>query len=77
MKLLRTKMNSNLKNYVGDYYHINNSLELLHDLNRKQDPKQKPGPTHLHLDESNTLFVDLETMMKSMVHFYKFTPKGM
>ena len=25
VSLLRTEMNGNLKNYIGDYYHINNS----------------------------------------------------
>jgi len=70
-------MNLNLKKYVGDYYHINNSMELPHDSNKKQDPKQKPDPTHLHLDESNTLFVDLEIVMKSMVRSYKFTHESM
>lgn len=67
-------MNGNLKKYIGDYYHINNSWEVPKKPN--EDIKKRTCPTHLHLDESNNLFVDVETVQRSMVKMYAITPEG-
>ena len=68
-------MNGNLKKYISDYYHINNSWAI--PLKAGEDPKDQTSPSHLHLDESNNLFVDVETVQQSMVKLYEFTPEGM
>jgi len=67
-------MNGNLKNYIGDYYHINNSWQI--PVKAGEDPKKRITPTHLHLDENNTLFVDVETVQRSMVKLYDITLEG-
>jgi hypothetical protein len=72
-------MNSQLEKYVGRYHYINETYSIpMGSSRRKQkDPMaEQSGPTHLHLNESNTIFVDLETVQRAMVHFYHVTPKG-
>ncbi|KAG0595634.1 hypothetical protein M758_UG183700 [Ceratodon purpureus] len=71
VSLLRTEMNGNLKNYIGDYYHINNSWQI--PVKAGEDPKKRNTPTHLHLNENNTLFVDVETVQRSIVKLYDIT----
>lgn len=34
---MQTEMNGNLKNYIGDYYHINNSWQI--PVKAGEDPK--------------------------------------
>lgn len=68
-------MNGNLKKYIGDYYHINNSWVV--PLKLGDDPKKRTTPTHIHFDETNNLFVDVEMVQRSMVKFYEFTTEGM
>jgi hypothetical protein len=37
---------------------------------------KRTGPTHLHLEESNNLFVDLERVQQSMLRHYEVTAAG-
>lgn len=74
MGLLQTKLNANLEDYIGDYYHISNSWEI--PVKANEDPKKRIGPTHLHLDDRNNLFADLETVQRVMVQHYKMTTEG-
>jgi hypothetical protein len=72
-------MNSQLEKYVGRYHYINDTYSIPRGSSRKKqkDPMaERSGPTNLNLNESNTIFVDLETMQRAMVHFYHVTPKG-
>lgn len=67
-------MNSKLSNFVGDYIHISNSWEI--PMRAHEDPKKRTGPSHLHLNELNNLFVDLESVQRSMVRHYDITTTG-
>ena len=65
-------MNSKLIDFVGEYYSINNSLEILQDSKSK-----KKEPIHVKLTENNSLFVDIEQVQRTMVQSYHITPTGM
>lgn len=71
VSLLRKELNSKLRDFVGDYYPIKNTLEIM------PGPKsKKKEPMQIELNENNSLFVDVETVQKTMVQLYKFTPAG-
>jgi len=65
-------MNAKLQDFVGDYYSINNNLEIMPGPRSK-----KKEPSRLKLNENNSLFVDIEVVQRMMVHLYDFTPTGM
>lgn len=73
--LLRTKLNDNLRDYIGDYFHLENSFPI--PLGPNEDALKQTSPTHLNLDKSNNLFVDLEVVQRSMVKYYNITMEGM
>lgn len=71
-------MNSKLVDLVGQYTHINKSLEIA-DENNKLVAKGK-GKGHqydkLVLNDKNTLFTDVEVVQRSIVKVYGITPEG-
>ena len=72
VSLLQKQMNSKLIDFAGEYYSINNSLEIL------QDPKSKKKETiHVKLTGYNSFFVDIEQIQRTMVQLYHITPTGM
>lgn len=72
VSLLRKEMNAKLADFVGEYYPIINTLEI------PPAPRSKKKESMLiELNEHNSLFVDVETVQKTMVQLYKFTPAGM
>jgi hypothetical protein len=73
--LLQSEFNSNLRNYIGDYFHLETSYEI--PLKPNEDPKNWTGPIHLHLNASNNLFVDLKVVQRSMVKHYNIMAEGM
>jgi hypothetical protein len=68
---LRTEMNLKLRDYVGDYYAIRNTLEILPGLRAKNK-----DPERLTLNENNSIFVDVEAVQRTMVTLYGITPLG-
>ena len=68
------KLNSKLQDYTGECYHINDLWEI--PVVSGEDPKKHTGPTHLHLDETNNLFVDVEIVQRSIVRHYDVTLAG-
>lgn len=73
--LLRTELKDNLRDYIGDYSHSENSFPI--PLGSNEDELKRISPTHLNLDRSNNLFDDLEVVQRSMVKYYNITTEGM
>ena len=78
VSLLRTELNSRLKDLVGDYYHIDNMLELVApaSVTNGKGKKKNPDISRVVLTTKNSLFVDIEVVQRTMVKLYKFTTEG-
>lgn len=63
VSLFRQELNSKFRDFVGDYYSINNELEI--PPNSKSKKKES---TRLKLNDNNSLFVDIEGVQKTMVN---------
>lgn len=76
--LLRTELNSKLKDLVGDYYYIDSTLELLAQVSvtNAKGRKKKSEITRVVLTKKNSLFVDIEVVQRTMVKLYGFTTEG-
>ena len=68
---LRTEMNLKLRDYVGDYYAIRNTLEILLGSRAKNKDLE-----HLALNENNSIFVDVKAIQRTMVTLYRITLLG-
>jgi hypothetical protein len=69
--VLRQILNLKLDEYVGEYYSIEDTLEI-----QPPSKSKKKEPIKVILNDSNTLFVDLERVQQTMVKMYDITPKG-
>ena len=76
--MLQIELNSRLKDLVGDYYHIDSTLELvaLASVTNGKGKKKKPNISRVVLTTKNSLFVDIEVVQRMMVKLYKFTTEG-
>jgi len=72
VSILRKEMNSKLSDFVGQYYSINNFLDI-----SSQAKSKNKQPDHVQLTAKNSLFVDIEQMQRTMVQLYRITPEGM
>lgn len=70
ISLLRLSMNAKLKEFVGDYYSINDTMETL------SRPKSRKNE-RIELNNHNSFFVDIEAVQKTMILLYKITTSGM
>lgn len=78
VKLLRSELNSKLKDLIGDYYHIDSTLEMVAQVpvTNAKGRKKKSEITRVVLTSKNNLFVDIEVVQKTMVKLYGFTTEG-
>lgn len=74
--MLRTELNSKLKDLVGDYYSIDNTLELVTQVPTTKGKKKKSEIERVVLTSKNSLFVDIKAVQRSMVKLYGFTTEG-
>jgi len=70
VSLLRRELNSKFKDFVGEYYSINNQVVISPFAKSKKKESVK-----LKLDEFNSLFVDVEQVQRTMVNLYRITPE--
>jgi len=64
-------LNLKLQEYVGDYYSINDTLEITPIAKAKTKELVK-----VLLNSQNSLFVDVEQVQCTMVELYDVKPKG-
>ncbi len=78
VSLLQTELHSKLKDLVGDYYHINSTLEIQSkaSMTSTKGKKRKAEITRVILTAKNSLFVDIEHVQRTMVKLYGFTTEG-
>ena len=67
-------MNKKLPQYIGEYYYIEGRLT-------SQEPSKKgtfalDATKDMVVTDRNSIFVDLEVVQRSMVHFYNITQEG-
>ena len=68
-------LNMKLKDFVGDYYHINNTHEVAP---ARTSSKTKNGKDNMIvLNDKNTFFADIEVVQRTMVALYGITEEGM
>ena len=72
MSIVKNILNLELKDYVRDYFFINNILEISQA--RKLKDKE---PLKVSLNDSNSIFVNVEQIQLTMVELYSLTPKGL
>ena len=68
---LRTKLNSKLHEFVGEYYHIDDNLVI-----PPNSKSKKKKPQQIVLNEMNSIFVDVEAVQRTMVRLYEIAPEG-
>jgi hypothetical protein len=74
--LRRRELNSNLKEFVRQYYHINNSLEVEARKSRLEKRKAKGLQYEkIILTEKNTFFIDVEVVQRTIVKLYGIKSK--
>jgi len=78
VSLLRTELNSKLKDLIGEYYYIDSTLELVAQVpvTNAKGKKKKSEITRVVLTSKNSLFVDIEVVQRTMVKLYGFTTEG-
>jgi len=71
-------MNGKLKDLVGEYYHIDSTLEIVSQvpMPNAKGRKKKKEITRVVLSSKNYLFVDIEVVQRTMVKLYGFTTEG-
>ena len=76
--MLRRELNSKLKDLVGEYYHVESTLELETQATctNGRAKKKKPDISRVVLTSKNNLFVDIEVVQRTMVKLYGFTTQG-
>jgi len=64
VSLLLTELNSKLKDLVGEYYYIDNTLEIESQVpvTNAKGRKKKSEVTRVVLAKKNSLFVDIEVL---------------
>jgi hypothetical protein len=62
-------LNGKLKDFIGDYKHIDNTLEV-------PDPEDKSKALQYVLNDKNNIFVDIEAVQRSMIKLYGITLDG-
>jgi len=65
-------MNAKLQDFIGDYYSINNSLEI-----QPSTKAKKKEVVRVELTAKNSFFVEVKVVQRTMVTLYNFTPEGM
>ena len=68
-------LNLKLKDFVGDYYHINNTHEVAPP--RASSKTKQPKDKMIVLNDRNTFFADIEVVQRTMVALYGITEAGM
>ena len=68
-------LNLKLKDFVGEYYHINNSHEVAPPRASSKTKQQKDKM--IVLNDRNTFFADIEVVQRTMVALYGITEAGM
>ena len=68
-------LNMKLKDFVGDYYHINNMHEVAPARTTSKTKNQKDKM--IVLNDKNTFFADIEVVQRTMVALYGITEAGM
>ena len=68
-------LNLKLKDFVGEYYHINNTHEVAPPKASLKSKNQKDNM--IALNEKNTFFADIEVVQRTMVALYGITEAGM
>jgi DNA phosphorothioation-dependent restriction protein DptG len=66
---LRRELNGRLKDFIGDYEHIDNTLEV-------HDPEDKSKALQYVFNDKNNIFVDIEAVERSMIKLYGITLDG-
>lgn len=76
--MLRRELNSKLKDLVGEYYHVESTLELETQaaVTNGRAKNKKPDLSRVVLTSKNNLFVDIEVVQRTMVKLYGFTTQG-
>jgi len=69
---LRKMLNLKLREYVGKYHSINNSLEVPPTVKCKSK-----DPIQVKLNDNNSFFVDVKQVQRTMVELYDITVEGM
>lgn len=69
LSLLRRELNGKLKDFIGDFEHIVNYLEV-------PDPEDKSKAFKYVLNEKNNIFADIEAVQRSMINLYGVTVDG-
>ena len=68
-------LNMKLKDFVGDYYHINNTHEVAPAMTSSKTKNEKDKM--IVLNDKNTFFADIEVVQRTMVALYGITEEGM
>ena len=68
-------LNMKLKDFVGDYYHINNTHEVAPTRTSSKTKNQKDKM--IIPNDKNTFFADIEVAQRTMVALYGITEIGM
>jgi hypothetical protein len=76
--LRRRELNSNLRDFVGQYYHINNSLEVEARKSRLEKGRAKGLQYEkIILTDKNTFFIDVEAVQRTIVQLYGISSEGL
>ena len=73
--MLRVDLNMKLKDFVGDYYHINSTHEVAPTRTSSKPKNQKDKM--IVLNDTNIFFADIEVVQRTMVALYGITEAGM
>ena len=71
VSVTRKMLNLKLGDYVGEYYSINNTLEVPATAESKIE-----DPIEVKLNDNNSIFVDVEQVQRTMVELYNVTVEG-
>ena len=71
VSVARKMLNLKLGDYVGEYYLINNTLEVPATAKSKTE-----DPIKVKLNDNNSIFVDVEQVQRTMVELYNVTVEG-
>ena len=67
--------NMKLKDFVGDYYHINNTHEVAPTRTSSKTKHEKDKM--IVLNDKNIFFTDIEVVQRTMMALYGITKEGM
>jgi hypothetical protein len=73
---LRQELNSKLKDFVGEWKVLENTYEAPSTAVGKRKSKQKLDKNSLTLTKYNNLFLDIDSVQRTMVRLYDITPSG-